>query len=119
MNLFDLFEIEGNNNVLTAENLTIYLFQKIEANLCKKLLHGDGPENDQTDDSLELIETTVNKVKDDFEGLAHHADREAFLKIIRKIFTILLSVKAENTEKIIKIVRFTLSKVLKTCSGQN
>ena len=27
----DLFEIETNNNVLTAENLPIYLFQEIEA----------------------------------------------------------------------------------------
>ena len=39
----DLFEIETNNNVLTAENLPIYLFQEIEADLCNKLLHSSSP----------------------------------------------------------------------------
>ena len=51
----DLFKIESNNKVLTTENLPIYLFQEIEADLCDELLHGDEPENDQTDDALELL----------------------------------------------------------------
>ena len=115
----DLFEIETNSNVLTAENLPIYLFQEIETDLCDKLLHSSSPENDQIDGPLEFIQTIVDKVKEEFEGLVQDEDRKTFLKILSKIFTILLSVKADNTEKIIKIVKFALSTVLKIWSGQN
>ena len=114
----DLFEIESNNNILTAQNLPIYLFQEIEAGLCDKLLHGDEPENDQTDAPLEFIKTVVNKIKEEFEGFVQYEDRKTFLKILSKIFTILLSIKADNTEKIIKIVRFAFSIVLKVWSEQ-
>ena len=115
----DLFEIETNNNVLTAENLPIYLFQEIEADLCDKLLHSSSPENDQTDGAIDFIQGIVDKVKEEFEGLVQDEDRKTFLKILSKIFTILLSVKADNTERIIKIVKFALSTVLKIWSGQN
>ena len=115
----DLFETESNNNVLTAENLPIYLFQEIEADLCDKLLHSSSPENDQTDGAIDFIQGIVDKVKEEFEGLVQDEDRKTFLKILSKIFTILLSVKADNTEKIIKIVKFALSTVLKIWSGQN
>ena len=115
----DLFKIETNNNVLAAENLPIYLFQEIEAELCDKLLHSSSPKNDQTDGTIDFIKGIVDKVKEEFEGLVQDEDRTTFLKILSKIFTILLSVKAENTEKIIQIVKFALSMVLKIWSGQN
>ena len=115
----DLFKIETNNNALTAENLPIYLFQEIEADLCDKLLHSGESNNDQTDGPLEFIQTIVDKIKEEFEGVVQDEDRKTFLKILSKIFTILLSVKADNTEKIIKVVKFALWTVLKIWSGQN
>ena len=116
----DLFEIENNNNILAAENLPVYLIQETEADLCNKILHCDEPKNDQTDGPLEFIETIRNKIKEEFEGFVQDEDKKTFLKILSKIFTILLSIKAENMEKIIKIVRFALlSTVLKIWSGQN
>ena len=115
----DLFEIETNKNVLAAENLPIYLFQEIEADLRDNLLHSNSPKNDQTDGAIDFIQGIVDKVKEEFEGLVQDEDRKTFLKILSKIFTILLSVKADNTEKIIKIVRFAISTVLKIWSGQN
>ena len=115
----DLFEIETKNNVLTAENLPIYLFQEIEDDLCDKLLHDSSSKNDQTDSLVEFIETIEDKIKEEFEAVVQDEDRKAFLKNLNKIFMILLSVKADNTEKIIKIVRFALSTVLKIWSGQN
>ena len=115
----DLFKIETNNNVLAAENLPIYLFQEIEADLRDNLLHSNSPKNDQTDGAIDFIQGIVDKVKEEFEGLVQDEDRKTFLKILSKIFTILLSVKADNTEKIIKIVKFALSTVLKIWSGQN
>ena len=115
----DLFKIETNNNVLMAENLPIYLFQEIEAELCDKLLLSSSPKNDQTDGPLEFIQTIVDKVKEEFKRVVQDEERKTFLKIVSKIFTILISVKVDNTEKIIKIARFALSTVLKIWSGQN
>ena len=115
----DLFKIETNNNALTAENLPIYLFQEIEADLCDKLLRGGDPKNNQTDGLLEFIQTIVDKIKEEFKGVVQDEDRKTSLKILSEIFMILLSVKADNTEKIIKIVKFALSTVLKIWSGQN
>ena len=65
----DLFKIETNNNVLNAENLPIYLFQEIEADLYDKLLHSGDPKNDQIDGPLEFIQTIVDKIKEEFKGL--------------------------------------------------
>ena len=115
----DLFKMETNNNVLTAENLPIYLFQEIEADLYNKLLHSGDPENNQTDGLLEFIQTIVDKIKEEFKGVVQDEDRKTSLKILSEIFMILLSVKADNTEKIIKIIKFALSTVLKMWSGQN
>ena len=99
----DLFEIEANNNVLTAENVPIYLFQEIEADQCDNLLHSSSPKNDQTNGAIDFIQGIVDKVKEEFEGVVQDEDRKTFPKILSKIFTILLSVKGDNTEKIIKI----------------
>ena len=115
----DLFKIETNNDVLTAKNLPIYFFQEIEADLCNNLLRSSSPENYQSDGAIDFIEDIVDKVKEEFEGLVQDEDRKTSLKSLSKIFTILLSVKAGITEKIIKIVRFALSAVLKIWSGQN
>ena len=45
--------------------------------------------------------------------------KKKFLNILTKIFTSLLSVKADNSEKIIKIVKLAISAVLKTWSDLN
>ena len=116
----NLFEIEiytfGENN---NEKLPISLFQEIEADLCDRLLHSNESENDQTDGPLEFIENIVENVKSEFDSFIEREDKKIFLKILTKIFAILLSVKADSTEKIIKIVKFSISTVLKTWSEQN
>ena len=45
--------------------------------------------------------------------------KKKFLNILTKIFTSLLSVKADNSEKIIKIVKLAISAVLKSWSELN
>ena len=99
--------------------LLIPLFQEIEAELCDAILHGSRPEDDETDGAIEFIKNIIDKVKSEFEGLIENADQKKFLNILTKIFTILLSVKADNSEKIIKIVKLAVSAVLKTWSELN
>ena len=114
----DLFEIEiSNKNV--GEQLPISLFQEIEADLCDRLMHGSSPEEDQTDGALEFIQNIVDNVSSEFEGFLEDGNKKNFLRILSKIFTVLLSVKADSSEKIIKIVKLSISTVLKIWSEQN
>lgn len=82
-------------------------------------MRGSSPEDDETDGALDFIQNIVDNVQAEFKGLLKDENRKVFLKILTKTFSILLSVKADNTEKIIKIVKFAISMVLKTWSGQN
>ena len=113
----DLFEIEtiDKNN----KKLPISLFQEKEADLCDRLMHSNDSEDDQTDGPLEFIQNIVENIKSKFDNFIEEGDRKTFLKILTKIFAILLSVKADSTEKIIKIVKFSISTILKTWSEQN
>ena len=100
----DKFEVKQ------KEHLSISLFKEIEDDLCDRLTHSSIPEDDQTDGPLDFTE---------FEQFVEDSDKKIFLRILSKIFTILFSVKADNSEKIIRIVTFSISTVLKTWSGQN
>ena len=97
----DLFEIEIealNNN--GGEQLPISLFQEIEADLCNRLIHEGSPEDDQTDGPLEFIQNIVDNVRSEFEEFLKDGDKKKFLRILSKIFTILLNVKADSSVKI-------------------
>ena len=91
----DLLEIE----ILDEKELPTEISQEIEAELCDKILHGE--DEDDTDGAIDFIKEIVDKVKSDS---------------ITKIFTILLSVKADSAEKIIQILKLTVSTVLKAWS---
>ena len=82
-------------------------------------MHSCSPEDNQTDGPLDFIQSIVDNVRTEFEQFVEDGDKKIFLGILSKIFTILLSVKADNSEKIIRIVKFSISAVLKTWSGQN
>ena len=114
------FDLEKDNlEVKQKEDFPISLFKEIKADLCNRLLHSCGPEDNQTDGPLDFIQNIVDNVRTEFEQFAEDGDKKIFLGILSKIFTILLSVKADNSEKIIRIVKFSISAVLKTWSGQN
>ena len=82
-------------------------------------MHSSSPEDDQTDGPLEFIQNIVENVRSDFDNFIEDGDRKIFLKILTKIFAILLSVKADSTEKIIKILKFSISTVPKRWSEQS
>ena len=118
-NLFQEIEIShenkmfNENEILIDENentdqnnnkkLPITLFQEIKTELLDTLLHTEGSESDdETDDPIEFIQNIVNTVKQDFDGVVEEGERKTFLNILTKIFATLLSVKADNLEKIFK-----------------
>ena len=109
----DKFEVKQ------KEHLSISLFKEIEDDLCDRLTHSSIPEDDQTDGPLDFTQNIVDNVRAEFEQFVEDSDKKIFLRILSKIFRILFSVKADNSEKIIRIVKFSISTVPKTRSGQN
>ena len=110
LNPEDLLEIE----ILDEKELPTEISQEIEAELCDKILHGE--DEDDPDGAIDFIKEIVDKVKSEFKDLVKKENKKKFLDSITKIFTILLSVKADSAEKIIQILKLTVSTVLKAWS---
>ena len=113
----NLFDLEQDFNTVDEE-LPISILKKIEVELCDNLLHSAEPA-DQTDGPLEFIQNIVDNVRGEFEYFLENGDKRNFLKILTKIFAILLSVKADNSEKIINNVKFAISSVIKRWLERN
>ena len=119
-NLFPEIEVphENENN---NEKLPVALFQEIETELSELLfLQDEGSKSDdETDGPIQFIKNIVEKVKKDFDGVVVDEEKKTFLSVLTKIFATLLSVKAENIEKIINLIKISLSTVRKSWSEQN
>ena len=122
-NLFQEIEIPNENETFNGNNnekLPVALFQEIETELLDVLLEKDGSESDdETDEPIQLIQNIVETVKKDFDGIVEDGERKTFLNILTKIFETLLSVKADNIEKIVRLIKLSISTVIKTWSERN
>ena len=117
---FEKPDNNNNNNNNNNEKLPIELFQLISIELNDALMHNyDGELDDETDGPIQFIQNIVENVKRDFDGVVESNERKTFLRIITKVFATLLSVKADNIEKIINIIRISLSSIIKSWSEQN
>ena len=123
--LFDI-EIENENTQEIKfeqdeiEKLPIELFQKLEVELLDSLLHKENNNvdisDDETDGPVDFIRQIVDNVRREFDELVEDGDRKTFLHLLTKILATVLSVKADNLEKIISLVKLTISKAIKTWS---
>ena len=115
-NLFEIDMSEQNNN----EKLPIKLFQEIEVELLDTLIHNESNDSDdETDRPINFIRQIIDSVKEQFDGVVEEGERKTFLHLLTKILATVLSVKADSIEKIIKLVKLTVSKVVKTWSERN
>ena len=110
-NLFDFEE-----DFKTTDELPISILKDIEVELCDNLLHSAAESAEKTDGPLEFIQNIVDNFRIEFENFIENGDKKTFLRILTKIFAILLSVKADNSEKIINIIKFAISTVVKKWS---
>ena len=111
-------EIELEQN----EKLPIELFQELETELLDSLLHKENNNDlsdDETDGPIDFIRQIVDNVREEFDGVVEEGDRKTFLHLLTKILAVVLSVKADSIEKIISLVKLTVSKVIKTWSERN
>ena len=115
-NLFEIDMSEQNNN----EKLPIELFQEIEVELLDTLIHNESNDSDdETDRPINFIRQIIDSVKEEFDGVVEEGERKTFLHLLTKILATVLSVKADSIKKIIKLVKLTVSKVVKTWSERN
>ena len=119
-NLFQEIEMPNENETFNENNnekLPIEIFQEIESEL--RYVLDDSESDDETDGPIQFIQNIVETVKREFDSVLEDGERKTFLHILTRIFATLLSVKADNIEKIVKLIKLSISTVLKTWSEQN
>ena len=105
----NLIEIETEEFETENSKLPIYLFEELESELTNIIIVEGSQE--ETDGAFDVIRNILDKVKIDFEKLNLNGDLNKFLHTISKIFTLLLNIKVDTSDKILKIV--------KLANGQN
>ena len=111
----DLIKIEYET---PNEQLPTYLFEEVEE-LTKILILDAGNSEEETDGAFELIRNIVDKIRHDIEKAGFSGDLKKFLRTLTKIFTLLLNIKNDTGDKIIKIVKLLNSLIAKKWSERN
>ena len=112
-----LFEMETENNNFFSEKLPIELFQEVEVELLDSLVNTDS--DDETDGSINFIKQVVESVKEEFDTVIEEEDKKTFIHLLTKILATLLSIKADSIENIIKLIKLTVSTVIRKWSEPN
>ena len=100
------------------EQLPTYLFEE-EEELTKILILDAGNSEEETDGAFELIRNIVDKIRHNIEKAGLSGDLKKFLHTLTKIFTLLLNIKVDTRDKIIKIVKLLNSLIAKKWSERN
>ena len=115
LNEENLFEMDFSEIKTENSGLPTYLFEEIETELTNLVIDESSPE-EETDGAIELIKNIVDNVRSDIQNLVENDDLKKFLHILTKI---LLNVKVDNSDKIIKIVKLAISSILRKWSELN
>ena len=112
-----LIEMETENNNFFSEKLPIELFQEVEVELLDSLVNTDS--DDETDGPINFIKQVVESVKEEFDTVIEEEDKKTFIHLLTKILATLLSVKTDSIENIIKLIKLTVSTVIRKWSEPN
>ena len=107
----DLIEIEYE---IKQTQLPTYLFEEAEEELTKLLISEAGEiGEEETDGAFNLIAQMVGKIRHQIEKEDFGEVLKNFLIALAKIFTLLLNIKVDTSDKIIKIVQLLNSFIAK------
>ena len=107
----DLIEIEYG---IEQTQLPTYLFEEAEEELTKLLISEAGEiGEEETDGAFDLIAQIVGKIRHQIEKEDFGEVLKNFLIALAKIFTLLLNIKVDTSDKIIKIVQLLNSLIAK------
>ena len=112
----DLIKIEFDKQ---KQQLPTYLFEEVEEELTKILILDAGNSEEETDGVFNLIRNIVDQIRHDIEKAGLSGDLKKFLHTLTKIFTLLLNIKVDTGDKIIKIVKLLNSLIAKKWSERN
>ena len=110
----NLIEIETDEFETENSKLPTYIFEELESELTNIIIVEGSQE--ETDGAFDVIRNILEKVKIDFEKLPINGDLKKFLHTISKIFTLLLNIKVDSSNKILKIVKLANALILKKWS---
>ena len=96
--------------------LPTFVFEEAEEELTKLLILDGGEE---IDGALDLTAHIVDKVRRQIEKETFGDNLKQFLITLTKTFTLLLNVKVDNSDKIIKIVKLAIWSILRKWSELN
>ena len=113
----NLIDIETDELEIENSKLRTHLFEELELELTNIIIVERNSE--ETDGAFDVIRNIVEKAKADFEKFILRGDIKKFLHTISKIFTLLLNIKVDTSDKIFKIVKLANSLILKKWSEQN
>ena len=105
-------EFEGSD-----EQLPTYLFEDIEDELTKILLSDTDLE--ETDGPFDKIKDIVSTVQQEISKRGAGNNLKNFLNTLTKVFTLLLNIKVDTGDKIVKIVNLLNSLIAKKWSERN
>ena len=103
----DLIKIEEE---VEKTQLSTFIFEEAEEELTKLLILEGG---EKTDGALNLIAQIVDKIRRQIEKENFGDGLKNFLITLTKIFTLLLNIKVDTAEKIVKIVQLLNSLIAK------
>ena len=106
----DLIVIESE---LNQEQLPTFLFEEVEEELTKLLISEAEKLDEETDGAFDLIAQIVNKIRHQIEEEDFSESLKNFLFALAKTFTLLLNIKVDTGDKIIKIVQLLNSLIAK------
>ena len=78
--------------------LPTYLFEEIESELTGIIIDENDAE-EETDGAFEVAKNIVGNIKSELENFVKNEDLKKFLFTLTKIFTLLLNVKVDSSEK--------------------
>ena len=105
----ELIVLEEEEEVLKTQ-LPTFVFEQAEEKLTKLFILDGGEE---IDGALDLVAHIVDKVRRKIEKKDFGESLKKFLITLTKIFTLLLNIKVDTAEKIVKIVELLNSLIAK------
>ena len=117
-NLFDM-ELEWEEEKEEIEIDASFFFQEMEKEL-KEFLLEQQVEGDSKDGAFEFVSNLTNRIQEEFdEIIGQDTDKKSFIKLLMRIFALLLNTKVDSVDKIKRILKIAINTMLKIWSGRN
>ena len=86
-----------------------FFFQEVEKEL-KEFLLEQQVEGDSKDEAFEFVDNLTNRIQEEFdEIIGQDTDEKSFIKLLIRIFALLLNTKVDSVNKIKRIIKIAIN----------